>query len=189
MERISVVGDAGSGKTTVAAALASALDVPHVELDGIFHYRPGWTTRPRDEFRAEVERLTAGPGWVIDGNYGNEVQDLVWTRADTVVWLDLPRRVVMSRIVKRTLVRTIRRQELWNGNRERWRNFFSIDPYQSVIVWAWTQYDNYRNRYEQAMSDPTWAHLRFVPLSSDADTASFLRTVQAGEPRSPGNVG
>ena len=40
-----------------------------------------------------------GERWVIDGNYTSQVKDLVWARADTVVWLDLPRRTVMRRII------------------------------------------------------------------------------------------
>jgi adenylate kinase family enzyme len=93
VRRVSVVGNSGSGKSTVAAALAAALGVPHLELDGVFH-QPGWEPLPADSFRAVVAAAVAGDGWVLDGNY-SAVRDLVWARADTVVWLDLPRRTVM----------------------------------------------------------------------------------------------
>jgi len=48
----------------------------------------------------------------------NQPRDVVWTRADIVVWFDLPRRTVMRQVVTRTLRRAITRAELWNGNRE-----------------------------------------------------------------------
>lgn len=87
MWRVSVVGNSGSGKTTLAGLIADRLGVPHIELDGVFH-QPGWTQKPREEFRAEVERLTASGGWVVDGNYTSKVADIVWERADAVIWVD-----------------------------------------------------------------------------------------------------
>jgi adenylate kinase family enzyme len=172
MQRVSVVGNSGSGKSTLAAALAARLGVPHVELDSIFH-QPGWTELPRDEFRARVGAAAATDRWVIDGNYP-AVQDLVWARADTVVWVDLPRPLVMRRVVTRTVRRAVRRQELWNGNREPLSNFLSFDPERSIIMWAWTQHAEYRLRYEEAMADPDWSHLRFVRLRSPAQIRAFL---------------
>lgn len=171
MRRVSVVGNTGSGKSTVAAALAARLGAPCVELDAVFH-QPGWTELPVEEFRARVADAAAGESWVIDGNY-TAVRDLVWARADTVVWLDLPRSAVMWRVVSRTVRRAARRQELWNGNREPWSNFWSLDPQRSVVAWAWTQHRSYRARYEAAMADPAWAHLRFVRLRSAADVRRF----------------
>jgi adenylate kinase family enzyme len=171
VRRVSVVGNTGSGKSTVAAALAARLGAPCVELDAVFH-QPGWTELPVEEFRARVADAAAGDAWVIDGNYG-AVRDLVWAGADTVVWLDLPRPAVMRRVIGRTVQRAVRRQELWNGNREPWSNFWSLDPQRSVVAWAWTQHRSYRARYEAAMADPAWAHLRFVRLRSAADVRRF----------------
>jgi adenylate kinase family enzyme len=160
VRRIAVVGNSGAGKSTFARALAAALDVPHIELDAIQH-QPGWQPMPADEFRARVDAATATEGWVVDGNY-TAVRDLVWARADTVVWLDPPRRTVMRQLVWRTLRRVALRVELWNGNRERWRNLVTRDPQESVIVWAWQHHRVYRTRYAAAARDPAWGHLRFV---------------------------
>ena len=94
---------------------------------------------------------------MIDGNY-SAVRPIVWARADTVVWLDLPKRTVMRQIIWRTLRRAAR-QELWNGNRERWRNFFSLDPEESVIAWAWHKHGEYRAEYappRPTRPTPTW---------------------------------
>ena len=98
-----MVGNSGSGKTTLAAAVADALGVPHLELDSVFH-QPGWEPLDKDVFRARVAEFAAADGWVIDGNYSS-AQELVWQRADTVLWIDLPRRTVMRQLVGRTLRR------------------------------------------------------------------------------------
>lgn len=160
-----MVGNSGSGKSTLAARLAQRLGVPWLELDSIFHM-PGWAPRPPDEFRAEVERFTAGGGWVIDGNY-SLVQDLVWSRADTVVWIDLPRPAVMRQLLGRTLRRMATGAELWNGNRESFRFLFRRD--ESIIHYAWTAHEKYRDRYRLAAADPANAHLTFIRVTSRGD--------------------
>jgi len=89
-------------------------------------------------------------GWVADGNY---MWDLVWVMADTVVWLDFSRPVVMRRVIGRSLRRVLARQELWNENRERLGNLLSWNPEQSIIRWTWTQHAKYRERYRAAASE------------------------------------
>jgi len=181
--RVSVVGNSGSGKTTLAAALSAALDMPHLELDSVFH-QPGWVPLEVGEFRRRVTEFVAGERWVADGNYA-VVQDLVWARADTVVWLDPPRHRVMRRVIWRTLRRAALRAELWNGNREPWANFLRADPEKSVIAWAWTRYHSTRQRYELALADPANAHLAFIRLRAPGEVAAFVARVreQASAPR------
>ena len=171
-----MVGTSGSGKSTVGAALAARLGTDFLELDSVFH-QPGWVPLPREEFRRRVAAAVAGERWVIDGNYTSQVKDLVWARADTVVWLDLPKRTVMRQVIWRSFWRAAARTELWNGNRERWRNFFSLDKEQSVIAWAWQTHTAKRAKLEVAMADPGNSHLRFVRLTSSGAVRRFLSGV------------
>ncbi|MGI5215346.1 shikimate kinase [Plantactinospora sp. CA-290183] len=172
MRRVAVVGNSGSGKTTLGQALAERLRVPFVELDGIYH-QAGWQPLPVADFRRRVAALVGGPAWVIDGNY-SAVRDLVWAYADTVVWLDLPRRTVMRQVLLRTVRRAVIRTELWNGNRESLTGLFRLDPAESVLRWSWTRHEVYRRRYADAMNDPRHAHLGFVRIASRADAARLL---------------
>ena len=144
----------------------------NVELDG-FKHQPGWKELPTDAFADRVRVAIATDGWVVDGNY-SAVRDLVWSRADTVIWLDLSRPVVMWQVVGRTLRRAVTREELWNGNREPLGNFLTLEPEESVIAWAWTRHRVYRERYELAMRDPRWAHLRIVRVRSRNDVKRLL---------------
>ena len=178
VQRVSVVGASGSGKSTVAAAIAGALDGPHIEMDAIYH-QPGWTELPEDELRAAVEERTRGERWVADGNY-SAVTDLVWSRADTVVWLDLPRRLVMRQVAGRTLRRVVTRQELWNGNREHWRSVLHPDPERSILRWAWTTHGEYVTRYTARLADPRWSHLSVVRLRSRTEVADFVGRLTSG---------
>ena len=152
--------------------MAEALSVPHVELDSIFH-QPGWVPLAVDEFPARVDAATQPDGWVVDGNY-SAVRDVVWRKADTVVWLDLPRRVVMRQVVARTLRRATLGTELWNGNRERWQDMLCRESERSIILWSWTNHAKYHDRYHAATSDEVWGHLTFVRLRSRAEIERFL---------------
>lgn len=172
MRRVAVVGSPGSGKSTVSRRLATRLDVEAVELDGIFH-QPGWTALPADEFRERVAGIVATDGWVIDGNY-SAVQDMVWAAADTVVWLDLPRPVVMRRVTARTLRRVLTREQLWNGNREPWTNLYHRDPMRNIVRYAWMKHAEYVRKYAAAMADPSNEHLAFVRLRSPREVEAFL---------------
>ena len=173
MQRISVVGNSGSGKTTIARAIAAALGIPHLELDAVYH-QPDWQPLDTTEFRRIASEFTAKKAWVVDGNY-SDVTDIVWGRADTVVWVDPPRHRVMRQLIARTLRRMATGAELWNGNRERWSYLFR--PEESVLLWAWTNHRRYRDRYLAAQADPVNAHLRFVQVRTPADAAALLRDV------------
>jgi adenylate kinase family enzyme len=172
VQRISVVGSSGAGKSTLARHLAARLGLPHLELDSIYH-QPGWVPLDAGEFAARVAAAVAADRWVIDGNY-SAVRPLIWARADTVVWLDLPRRTVMRRLAWRTLRRVASRAELWNGNREQWRSVLSRSPDKSLLVWAWQHYPAYRQRYTAALADPANAHLTFVRVTGRADLRRLL---------------
>lgn len=174
MQRISVVGISGAGKTTVGRAIAETLGVPFVELDGI-HHQPEWTELPAGEFRERLRPIVAGESWVIDGNYTSKgIQDLVWPRADTVVWLDLSRSEAMRRVIRRTIRRAATREELWNGNREPLNNFFDPRPEMNIITWTWTRFRSTREKYEQKSIDPRWSHLDFVRLKTPEEVNAFL---------------
>ncbi len=185
MQRVSVVGNSGSGKTRFARRLAEVLAARYVELDAI-HHLANWQPIEPQRFLEEVGAIAATESWVIDGNYRAVVSDgPVWQRADTVVWLDLPRRVVMRQVGARTVRRVITRETLWNGNREPISNVLSWAPERSIIRWSWTQHDKYRNRYGRAMTSPELAHVRFVRLCSHDQADAWLRALAGAivEPR------
>ena len=185
MHRICVVGNSGSGKTSLARRLAAQLGLPHLELDAVNH-RAGWQQAPVEEFQAEVARALAefehvAGGWVTDGNYRSRIGDVL--RPDTYVWLDYPRRVVVPRLVRRTLGRVLLRRELWNGNRERWQNLLSRDPRTNILLWSWTQHESYRSRYRELSE--TDVRARWVRLRSPDQAERWLRSVSGASSSGP----
>ncbi|MDX6504637.1 MAG: hypothetical protein QOE29_1762 [Gaiellaceae bacterium] len=121
--RIQLRGISGAGKTTLGRELAARLGAPHIELDALVH-GPNWTEASAEELRAKLVPLLARDSWVVDGNYTSKLGTLIAERADLVIWLDLPLRVCLLRLLRRTLARLYDREELWNGNRQTWRGAF-----------------------------------------------------------------
>lgn len=172
--RVRVVGTSGSGKSTLARRLAAALDVPYVELDEVC-WDAGWTKRDPAAARADLRERLAAPAWVVDGNWDSTVGDEV-AHADTVVWLDHPRRVVMARVVRRTLSRGVRRTPLWHGNRESLRSLLRTDPHENIVLWAWTAHARTRERWERRAAEPG---ARVVRLAGPRAADRWLRDVEA----------
>ena len=134
-QRVIVAGPSGSGKTTLAGAVGVLLDLPHIEIDALFH-GPGWT--PRAEFAADVRALAARDEWVTEWQY-SLARPILSSRADLLVWLDLARPVVMRQLVRRTLRRRLRREVLWNGNVEQPLRRVLTDP-EHIVRWAWSEF-------------------------------------------------
>lgn len=167
MKRVAVIATAsGNGKTTVGKQLAERLGVPFVEMDALNH-GPNWTEATPEELRARVEPLVETEAWVIDGAYRGKLGDLVLERADVVVWLDLPLRIWLPRLLRRTAHRVVSRQELWNGNRETLRD--QLRPSTSVVWYALRARRARRRVYPVEL-----AHLPLVRLRSTRDVERFL---------------
>jgi adenylate kinase family enzyme len=170
-ERIHVCGTSGSGKTTIAARLAKAMDGDHIEIDSLWH-RENWTTAPMEEFRALVDARTAADRWAADGNYF-KVKDIVWSRVQLVVWLDYPLPLVLWRLTRRTFGRAFRRELLWGINRENlWTHLFV--PKNSLYWWVLTTYRKRRREYKEVSSDPANRHIEFKLFKRPKDAESWL---------------
>ena len=174
--RIHVIGNSASGKSTLAARLADTLGAPLVELDAI-NWQPGWvglnTTDP-DEFERRIREATRGERWVVAGSYRKFSQRTFWRRLDTVVWLDLPLRVVVWRFLRRTWTRWRSRQLIWGTNYERfWPQFRIWRKDDSLLAWILTQHHRKRRDLIRDMSRRRWAHIRFVRLKSTREVAEF----------------
>ncbi|HEY7183067.1 MAG TPA: adenylate kinase [Blastocatellia bacterium] len=177
MNRISVVGTSGSGKTAFAEKLSKILGVPHVELDSL-SWEAGWTPAPRDVFRSRVRKAIDADRWVIDGNYSKDAGDLICERADTYVWLNYSLPVILHRIVRRTLRRIVTREECCNGNRESLRIALSRD---SIILWALRTYRRRRAEYPARLAALEGRGARIVRLHSPKEADRWLAQLTLGK--------
>jgi adenylate kinase family enzyme len=180
-QRIHVTGNTSSGKSTLAAQLAGILGVPFVELDAL-NWQPGWVALDRTdppEFRRRIAEATSGDGWVVGGSYMNVSQTVFWDRLQTVVWLDLPLPLVVWRVVSRSWRRWRSNELLWGTNYERfWPQLAVWRKEDSLVWWAVTQQRRKRRDMLARMSDPRWAHIRFIRLTTPREVDAFRRSVE-----------
>jgi adenylate kinase family enzyme len=173
MKRISIIGTTGSGKTTFAAELARILRSVHIELDA-FNWRPGWTAVPTDVFRRDVLTALEAPEWVTEGNY-HSVRDLVWERADCIVWLNYRLWLILTRLIRRTATRVVTAEECCNGNRESLRVAFSRD---SIILWALKTHGRRRREYPVLLSRCAELGKMVVIHRSPQETRAWLEELR-----------
>jgi adenylate kinase family enzyme len=179
------MGGSCAGKTTVSGRLARKLGVPHIEIDAL-HHDAGWNEAPAELLQARVRAAfdAAPDGWVADGNYRSKLGNLVLERADTVVFLDPPFFRTFGRSLRRTIGRTVTREELWNGNREQFRHFFT----RYWIPWWVIQTHRHYSREipKRAAEHP---HLDVVHLRGDGEVEAWLQSIQATESMSGSSNG
>lgn len=170
-QRVLIAGVTGAGKSTLARRLGSLLELPYTEIDALYH-GPAWSQRP--SFLDDVEALAAEPRWVTEWQYAS-ARDRLEARADTLVWLDLPPRVTLPRLVARTLRRRLRHTPLWAGNVEApWWHLFTGQDH--VLAWALRSRRTYRTVIPQLESA---AHpLQVVRLRSQGQVDAWCARLQ-----------
>ncbi|HEY5988728.1 MAG TPA: hypothetical protein VIV12_20455 [Streptosporangiaceae bacterium] len=177
-QRILILGRTGSGKTTLARELAAAIGVPHVELDALY-FGPSFSTAPLPVLRDRTSAAIAGDRWVTDGNK-SAVRDLVWPRADTVVWLDYPLVVCLWRLGKRALWRTsVLKAEAAEKDAKAGlpRQFLSA---AKGVITALRSHKGQRREYPRMFSQKENQHLAVVRLRSPRATRRWLAHISSG---------
>lgn len=172
MERIAVIGTTGSGKSTLARALAERLGLFRLELDAIM-WGPNWTASTDEAIREGVLAQLPETRWVSDGNY-SMVRDIIWSRADTLVWLDYAYPVILRRLFRRTLRRVQGKEVLWNGNKERFATQFLSR--ESLFLWQLQTHWKHRERYPQAF--PQYPQLQVLHFTQPRQTDQWLHALK-----------
>lgn len=101
MKRVLILGPSGSGKSTLGERLGRILGIPIIHLDK-YYWKANWVCTPEVEWQARVKNLISSDSWVMDGNYTSTLR-LRASAADTIIFIDIPRRLSYLRILTRFL--------------------------------------------------------------------------------------
>ncbi len=145
-----IYGVTGSGKTTLAAKVATATGLPWHSVDELT-WEPGWIGVPVEEQRRRIGAICAGEQWILDTAYGSWLE-IPLARVQLIVALDYPRWRSLAWLIRRTGLRAIARSKICNGNTETMRRAFSRD---SIIVWHFRSFTRKRQRIRSWAADPS----------------------------------
>lgn len=167
MKRIIVIGNSGTGKSTIASELASRLRLPYIASDP-FYWEKDWMPAPPAVVRQRILDAVAGDLWVIDGNCIAE-RDIVWSRANVVIWLDYPLPLVLGRVCGRNLRWLITQEQTWSGNRMTFRRAWS------GVRHAQQTYAQKRALYPGYLAE--FPHLRVVHFRAPGELTRWLTQI------------
>jgi adenylate kinase family enzyme len=170
MKRVLVIGSGGSGKSTFSVMLAAKTGLPLVHLDRLY-WKPGWIEPAKADWEVTVRRLIAEPRWILDGNYGGTLPERL-AACDTVVFLDAPRLVCVTRVLLRRLRHALgTRPDVAEGCPEQltW----------SFLAWIWGYPSRRRGEILRRLGglEP---NQRAVILRSPSQTKRFLDSLGDG---------
>jgi adenylate kinase family enzyme len=175
-QRLVVVGTTSSGKSTLAKILSGKLNLDFIELDAL-HWGPNWVEAPDDIFRQRVESAISSDRWVVAGNY-SVVRDLIWPRADALIWLDYPLWTIFWQLTRRTFKRWRTQELLWGTNRENLRTHFKLWSQDSLYHWLFKTYWQRKREYSQLLSEPCNSHLAVFRFKSPREADAWVNNLK-----------
>jgi len=171
-KRIVVVGVTGSGKSRLAEILAQKLGLNFIDLDALY-WKPDWVDSEDEEFQEKVAAATRASDWALAGNY-SKLRNIIWPRAEAIVWLDYPFLLVFGRLCQRTLQRWWTHESLWGTNYERLLPQFKFWSKESLFYWQVRSYRRHKRFYPQSFARPENSHLKVLHFKQPGETEEWL---------------
>jgi len=171
--RVVLIGTSCAGKSTLAQSLNARCGHALIELDAL-HWGAGWQPKPSAEFRHLVTEAAKAECWIAEGNYA-VVRDLLWPRAQAVIWLNYSFPCVFGRALRRTVKRSLTGERLWHDNRETvWQSFFTRE---SMLWWVITTHRRRQQEFAALRASGEFAQLVWIEFRHPRETALWLASL------------
>ena len=165
LKKVLVIGCSGVGKSTFAKCLSQQTGLPYVATDP-FYWEADWQLATTENVVKRVEQVTLQDAWILDGNFDAQ-RDLVWQRADTIIWLDYPLSQVAFQVTKRNLGLWLNQKSTWSGNRMTWARAWS------GIRHALKSHSLKRENYPLLLNDVS--HLQVFHFKRSEEATNWLK--------------
>ena len=172
---IVIIGTTSSGKSTLANQIAEKIHAEFIDLDSL-HWESNWVEAPDKIFRERVSAATSSQAWVVAGNY-HVVRDIIWPRADAVIWLDYPFNIVFWRLFTRTIRRVVTKEKLFAGNVENGWTHLKLWSQDSLFHWLFKTYWRRKHEYPILFALPENTHLKIIHFKHPKEAESWLTNV------------
>lgn len=172
-QRIVVVGTTSSGKSTLAKQLAEKIQAEFIDLDSL-HWEPNWVEAPDELFRRRVENAIKVDVWVVAGNY-HVVRDIIWKRAEVIIWLDYPFHIVFLRLLTRTIRRVMTKEKLFSDNVENGWMHLKLWSQESLFHWLFKTYWRRKKEYPMLFALSENTHLQVIHFKHPKETDYWLK--------------
>lgn len=173
--RIVVIGTTSSGKSTLAEQIAKRLNLDFIELDAL-HWEPDWQETPLEVFRARVETAIKAERWIVAGNY-HVVRDLVWPKAEAIIWLDYSFWRIFWQLTRRTFKRWWTQELLWGTNYEPLWVHFKLWSQASLFHWLVKTYWRRKRETPELLALPKHRHLKLIRFRYPKDTENWMNNL------------
>lgn len=100
MQRITICGNSGSGKSTFAEELSTVSGLPVFHVD-LLQFRPGWQKTSEPEFNKTHQEWLQKPNWIIEGVGDWQPLKKRFEAADTIIYLDFPAEYCLQKAQER----------------------------------------------------------------------------------------
>ncbi len=171
-QRVIIIGVTSSGKSTLAEKIAKRFELNYIELDALY-WEPDWQAAPLDIFHDRVEKATQAEKWIAAGNY-HMVRDLLWSKAEAILWLDYSIWRVLWQLTRRSLIRWWTQELLWGTNREPLWTHFKLWSKDSLYNWLFQTYWSRKREYPLLLSLPEYQHLKLIRFKNPKETEKWL---------------
>jgi adenylate kinase family enzyme len=107
--KITIIGHAASGKTTLAKKISQKLNIPHIHLDRFWFEAGGLEVQKgkvdkaqevQDYIKNKVQEFIHQDNWVSDGFF-SKVQPLIVEQAERLIFIDIPLHTRIINHIKR----------------------------------------------------------------------------------------
>lgn len=174
-DRIVIIGTTSSGKSTLAKRIADNFGHDFIDLDSL-NWEPNWKPAPQEVFRERVEQATQVERWAVAGNY-SRVRDLIWPKADAVIWLDFSLWRIFWQLTHRTFTRWWKHELLWGTNYENLWMHFKLWSDESLFHWLFKTYWRRKREIPKLLEMPEHQHLDLLHFKHPSQTSYWLRTI------------